>query len=192
MKLSILIPTLNEPDRVEFLRRLRSVLDPQLTNDVEVCINDAGRFMSTGQKRNELIKNSTGDYFVFLDDDDMISSDYVSEILDAITRKPDVVTFQGWMTTNGASRVDFIIRLGEKYEERDGKYYRFPNHLCAFKRSLVDKIKFPLQTHGEDYIWAKKINDHKLLKTEVHIPKQLYHYQFRYVEPVRRRMKYGV
>lgn len=187
MKLSILIPTLPEPESKAYLNSLLSVLSPQVDefkSEVEIVIDDAGRHMPTGAKRNEMVANCTSDYFIFVDCDDHVPIYYVNELLTALETGPDVVTFNGYMTTNGTSRVDFIIRLGEKYEERGGKYYRFPNHICAFKRDLVKKIKFPPIHHGEDYKWALEIHDKKLLKTEVHIDKEMYHYDFKTVPPI--------
>lgn len=179
MKLSILIPTLNEPRYIQGLRRLRAVLDPQVEKypgQVEVKINDQGRSVPTGTKRNEMIKNCDSDYFTFIDSDDLVTKDYLDWIMKALESSPDVVTYCGWMTNNGVGRVDWVIKLGEKYEERGGKYYRFPNHLSVFKRELVKNIKFPPVWQGEDYAYAKMIHDRGILKTEVHIDKMIYHY----------------
>lgn len=184
MLLSILIPTLPEPDNIRYLERLRALIDPQVArypNQVELFINDAPRSMTTGQKRNELIKHSVGEYFSFIDDDDLVSADYVDRIMRVILspEPPDVITFNGFMTTDGVSRRNFVIRLGEKYEERAGVYYRYPNHLCIMKRSVVEKILFPPQWVQEDYMWATEIRDRGLLKTSIHIDADLYHYDFR-------------
>jgi hypothetical protein len=87
------------------------------------------------------------------------------------------------MTTNGANRVDWEIRLGHPYEAttRDGKefYLRFPNHIVPIKREKALQVKFPDVTMGEDYAWAKKIHDQKLLKTEYIIDRIIYHYDYR-------------
>ena len=165
-----------------------NVLQPQINkvdnmNTVYYKVHDAGRSMSTGEKRNQLITQTESDYFAFIDDDDMISSYYVSEMVEAMQSGPDVITFRGWMTTNGENRRDFTIRLGEKYEERNGHYYRFPNHLCAFKRDRVRDVSFPNVWQQEDYQWALTIKTHRLLKTEVHIPLDMYHYDFRTDKP---------
>jgi len=143
---------------------------------VDYKINDFGRSMPTGIKRNLLIEQSMSDYFSFIDDDDMVSKDYIEQIMTATEQNPDVITFCGWMTTNGENRQNFTIKLGSKYEEKNGHYYRFPNHLCAFKREKVRHIKFPDKWQMEDYDWAKQIHDRKLLKTEVHIESDLYWY----------------
>lgn len=182
MKLSILIPTLNEPESINFLHRLKNILNPQIERyqgQVQLVINDAGRHMSTGTKRNELIRNSEGEYFSQIDTDDLVPAYYVDELMKAIESSPDVISFKGFMTTNGANRREFTIKLGEKYEERNGEYFRYPNHLCCFKRSIVEHIKFQDLWVQEDYLWATEIMKRKLLKSEVHIDKVLYHYDFR-------------
>lgn len=186
MKLSILICTLNEPYSIDMLKRLRNILDPQIErykHEVELLIHDAGRFMPTGTKRNELIKICEGDYLTFIDCDDVVCSHYINSIMTALESNPDVVTFNGWMTTNGGNRQDFTIKLGEKYEQRGNHYYRFPNHLCVFKKELIQHIKFPDIWVQEDYQWARQINDRKILKTSVHIDQDLYWYDFRSNKP---------
>lgn len=175
MILSILIPTL--PERYHLLKRLTSLLERTKTDQVEIRIHDAGRgVMTTGEKRNKLIEAATGEYFCFVDDDDMVPEYYISEMLKAIESKPDVVTFIGYMTTDKANRQNFTIKLGSEYVTRNNHHYRFPNHLCAFKRELVKHRKFPHTNIGEDYLWAVGLQP--LLKTEVHINKEMYIYEF--------------
>lgn len=159
-----------------------NILQPQVnrfTGQVEIKINDAGRGMTTGRKRNELIALSSGEYFVQIDDDDVVPVYYVDELMKAIASSPDVVTFCGYMTTNGQNRENFVIQLGEAYEKRKGVYFRFPNHLCCYKRSVVAHVKFPNVTHTEDYQWAVEVKRQRLLKKEVHIDKDMYHYDYR-------------
>jgi len=181
MTLSILIPTL--PERFGYLSRLQAIIMPQVEKyhgEVEVLYHDGGRSYTTGEKRNNLLARAAGTHVMFLDDDDLVSKTYVHDIVGAIRDKnPDVVTFCGWMTTDGAAHIEFIIRLGEKYEARDGKYYRFPNHITAMRKSLVQHFQFPHVNTGEDYAWALQIHNAGVLKTEVHIDKPLYHYDFR-------------
>lgn len=179
MKLSILIPTLPEEYSINMLKRLRAILDPQVerfTGEVEIRINDSGRYMPTGTKRNELIKNSDSDYFVQIDCDDVVPMYYVDELMKAIEQHPDVISFIGDMVTDGKKRNPFTIKLGSKYEERNGHYYRFCNHLCCYKRSTVAHVKFPDIWVQEDFRWASSIQH--LLKSEVHIDKKMYTYEF--------------
>jgi glycosyltransferase involved in cell wall biosynthesis len=184
VKLSILIPTL--PERVSHLRRLKNILEPQVARypgQVEIKVHDAGRGMSTGKKRNELINLSEGEYFCQIDDDDQVPIYYVQELMSAIEKNPDVITFIGYMTTDGANRQDFTIKLGSKYDTIKGHHYRFPNHLCCYKRSVVQHIKFQDITIGEDYQWALDIQRKRLLRTEVHIEKEMYHYCYESRKP---------
>lgn len=181
MTLLILICTL--PERVNLLRRLTNVLDRQkkkYNGSVNYKVHDAGKSMPTGTKRNQLIEQSQSDYFAFCDDDDLVTEDYIDEIMKAIEQNPDVVTFDGWYTEYGKNKRNFTIRLGSKYYEdpKDPNFYyhRFPNHLAVFKRSVVQHIKFHPIWKQEDFKWAEQIANKNLLKTEVHIPKMLYHY----------------
>lgn len=184
LTLSLLIPTL--PERYDLLKRLQKVLAPQLEyfiDRTQIIYNDQGRGVCIGEKRNQLVQQVTTDYLVFIDDDDMVSSYYLSEVFKAMDQAPDVITFNGWMTTNGANRKNFVIKLGEKYEERNNIYYRHPNHLCPIKSHLCRRVPFPHQTSGEDYSYSLGLKNRCILKTSVHIEQDLYHYDFRTNKP---------
>lgn len=178
-KLSILIATL--PLRAHFLARIIDNLGA-LPEGVEILVDNRDKQVPTGTKRNDLISRSKAEYVVFVDDDDYVTPDYVSSIVEALNANPDCVTFCGWYTENGRNHLDWTIKLGEKYEARteDGKYqiFRWPNHLAVIRRSIALQIKFPDIWHGEDYKWSEQLMKSRLLQTEVHIPKKLYHYQY--------------
>lgn len=183
--LSLLIPTLPDEYSHRMLSRLNQIIDPMISkHGVQKIIHDAGRSMSIGTKRNELINLADGDYIMFLDCDDIVHWRYMDRIMEGIAKDVDVVTFCGQMTTRQRpgshviSTVDFVIKLGEAYEERGGKYYRWPNHLTCMKRSLIQHVKFPDKKVGEDYQWSKMIHDKLLLKTEHHIQEKLYTYDY--------------
>lgn len=182
VKLSILIPTLPEPESQSYLKRLSSILDPQLDNTagvVDVITHEGDRSLPTGTKRNQLIDLANGLYIVQIDCDDLVSLTYVSDLLKAIEQNPDVITFKGFMTTNGANRRDFTIKLGSDYTEKNGHYYRWPNHLCCFKKSLVQHIKFEPIWQQEDYRWSLAVKNSGVLKNEIHIDKDMYIYDFK-------------
>ena len=180
------------------MANITRLLGVQITNDVELVIDDRGREIPTGTKRNEMYQRAKGLYVCSVDCDDWVSPEYVSSILEAAKSNPDVITFDGWYTENGRNKVDWSIKLGERYEARHdaasgGKYmfFRFPNHLVPIKKSIATQVRFPDKWHGEDFEWAKKINgaisergvwvptNACMLKTSVHIYKQLYHYDYR-------------
>lgn len=188
MKLSILICALPDQWSYSKLCRLNSILDPQVERFpglVEKRINDRPKTLPTGTKRNHLINDSSGEYFTFIDCDDIIANDYVETILNAINKQPDVITFQGHMTTDGINPRKFIIKLGSDYTEKAGVYLRWPNHLAVMKRSAVNGVRFPDIWKLEDYQWSKDIHDRKLLKTEIHLEKDMYTYDF--ISPRKRR-----
>ncbi len=181
MILSILIPTLIRREHVlsNLLGDLNNQIDELGQKDkVEILLYSDNGYITTGQKRNELKKAAKGEYIIYLDDDDEVPSFYIEELIQGALKTPDCIVFNGYMTTNGKSRVNFIIRLGEKYEERKGIYYRYPNHICALKRELVLDINFPEIMQGEDYKWATQIKDLGILKTQHIIAKDMYHYRF--------------
>src|SRR5688572_17950474 len=102
MKFMILICTL--PERASKLKSLTYSLDKQLVEGVDYKIHDGGRGLPTGTKRNYLIEQTQSEYFSFIDDDDQVSDEYVKEIMKALESSPDVVTFNGYLTTNGMHR----------------------------------------------------------------------------------------
>jgi glycosyltransferase involved in cell wall biosynthesis len=180
MILSILIPTL--PNEYAFLKRLMAVLRPQVERypgQIEILLDDRGKSVTTGEKRNYLIKQSIGEYVVFIDTDDLVPIYYIDEIMKAAKKDSDCITFRGFMTTDGKNREPFVLRMSESYEKRGNTYYRWPNHIVPIKRQIAAAILFPNKTFGEDYAWSKKINDMGLIKTETFIDKEMYHYDYR-------------
>lgn len=178
MVLSILICHL--PEREHFMDRLKSVLLPQIENhpEVEILIDPSGREMPTGTKRNLLMQRANGKYTVFIDVDDLVSSDYVERILEATKSDPDVITINGLYVEDNKWEKPWIMRLGQNYSDTKDFFYRWPNHISPMKKSLIQHIKFEDRWKGEDFEWSKKIHNMKLLKTEVHIPERIYRYEY--------------
>ena len=182
MKLSILVPTLKS--RTRYLSNLIAILQPQLNDDVELLINSDDGKKTIGDKRNELLKESKGDYIAFVDDDDEVSKDYVSKILEAIRSEPDNCSLLGIMTTNDIRPELFChsIKYGAYKTNTDDepiKHERYPNHLNPIKRDIAIKYSFVPINHGEDTEWATQIFKAGELKTEVEIKEVLYHYKYR-------------
>lgn len=174
MILSILICTL--PKRSKMLRSLLYNLNSQIVHGVEI-ITDCSTTDTTGLKRNKLIARSSGEYVVFIDDDDEVSEKYVLLILSALQTKPDCVATQGIITTNGAQQKEWYISKDFKtWHEKNGVYYRTPNHISPVKREIALSVGFPDKTIGEDYDYSMGILPH--LKTEVKIIENIYHYKY--------------
>lgn len=174
MKLSILICTI--PKRKGLFDLLVSQLSMQ-SGDVEI-LSDDRLGITTGAKRNQLIKKAKGEYVTFIDDDDTVSPNYVSTILKALESNPDAVGFKGWITTNGRNRKEWRISKNFPYQLHGGVYYRYNNHLSPMRKEIAEKIGFPNLSFGEDFSFAKRLHESGLIKTEVYVDKYLYTYNY--------------
>lgn len=178
MRLSILICSLFK--RRNYLQRILSIIDKQIKdrNDVECLTNTDDGMKTVGFKRNQLLESAKGDYICFVDDDDLVADDYVSKILNALTTNPDCVGIEGIITVNGQNPKKFIHSLQyTDWYEKDGVYYRNPNHLSPVKRDFALQAKFPNdKSFGEDKDYSMRLL--KYLKTEVYINGPIYFYQY--------------
>lgn len=185
MKLSILICTI--PSREDSCLKLmdelyRQIEDLNVYDKVEILSWDE-KEVSIGEKRNELLTTATGEYVCFIDDDDTVSKDYVSKILQALTYNPDCCSLIGVLTTDGNNPEIFEHSIiYNQYKTNDHysavKYERYPNHLNVIRASIAKRFKFPETNFGEDTDWATQIHKSGLLKTEMTIPGVIYHYQY--------------
>jgi len=185
MILSILICSLEERQAqlATLLESIHSQIEVlQAKNEVEIISVIDNRQATTGAKRNMLLALADGKYSVFVDDDDELHGDYVTEILEAAKQDADCITFNGFMTTNGVNKMPFDIALNNPYKleviNRIPTYLRFPNHITPIKHDIAIQVQFEDKTFGEDYSWANEIRNRGLLKTEAKINKELYHYKF--------------
>ena len=180
IKLSILIPTL--PKRNHMLDKLLQCLIAQHKGgQVEIVINDDVN-ATTGEKRNALIRQAKGEYIVFVDDDDEVTSDYIPKILEATQYGCDAIGISGFMTTDGQNKINWRISKNYPYKSvrENGRevYLRFNNHLSPIKREIALQFLFPDVSSGEDYAWAKAIHDSNAIKTEATVEGNIYHYKF--------------
>jgi glycosyltransferase involved in cell wall biosynthesis len=181
MKLSILICTLEERklqyDNLRSSLFSQYCLLPQYQESVEILSCCDNREMSVGAKRNALLKQSTGNFLVFIDDDDSIHPNYIKLVLEALQSNPDCVGLNGIITFNGTNPRKFVhsIKVNEWYES-DGVYYRYPNHLNPVKRELALQVGFPECNFGEDKNYSDRLKP--LLKTEVMIDTPIYFYNY--------------
>ena len=180
-RLSILIPTL--PERAGFLRRLRSVLEPQMRGQpVELLLDERPRPVPIGNKRNALLDRARGDYVAFVDDDDLVSTNYVQDVLAALRDNPDCAELRGIITTDGGNPKNFHHTIECKaWCEKNGVYLRMPNHLNAVQRALALQVRFPETNFGEDHDYSKRLLP--LLKTMGAVSRVIYLYQSRTKKP---------
>ncbi len=173
VKLSIVIPYYNT---YELTDKLLNVLIPQLNDEVEVYLIDDGcnemRLERKGIKvihleenkgnstaLNTGIKNATGKYIGIIDSDDMITEDYIKEVLNAISKTDDDLIYLDWKDMHTG---DVIHR---------------PSN-CAPWRSLYRRDFIPLFDesirHSSDVPFQKEVENK--VKTRYYIDKVLYIY----------------
>ena len=185
MIFSILICSLE--NRKEFLERLLGILKPQVTNNsdkVEIVIDTDSGEKSIGRKRNDLLEKASGEYIAFIDDDDIVSFDYVEKILNALESKPDCVGLH-LLHFNDGNLGGFTyhsLKYRTWFENQDTstglmRYYRNPNHINPIKREYALLTKFPEISMGEDKDYSYNILKH--LNTEEYITEPIYYYLFR-------------
>jgi glycosyltransferase involved in cell wall biosynthesis len=192
MKISILIPTLEERRESLILLRAKIVLQVRAIfgsyHDSPVtmfCEVDKGE-MSIGSKRNSLLQKAESDYICFIDDDDDISDNYIEWLLKAAESGCDCASLKGCITFDGINPELFehSIKYPEwrtndhAYPMTDVKYERGINHLNLVKTSIAKQFLFPEINHGEDKAWSDQLRDSGLLKTEFEIPEVIYYYKY--------------
>lgn len=145
---------------------------------VDVLIDD-DTTCSIGVKRNNLLQRVITDYVCFIDDDDRISNEYLQLVLTGIDTDPDCCSLNGIITTDGANPKPFkhSIEYKEMYE-RDGVYYRPPNHLNVVRSSIAKQMVFPDWQRSEDSNYCFQLRDSGLLKVEYKIEPILYYYDY--------------
>lgn len=180
MKLSILVcSVLNR--RNTFLPQILEELNKQTQDktDVEViCIVD-NKTRMLGIKRNDLVKVAQGDYITFVDDDDKLSPNYVSELLKAIDENNgvDVINFIVNVSINGSGFKPCYYTVEHKHDfNNDNSYHRLPNHIMCIKRHLCVDTPYKPILYGEDSAFSKELAPK--IKTEFNINQVLYEYHY--------------
>ena len=178
-ELSILILTL--PTRIDSYSNLirtlnQQVIENNLLDKVQILSLCDTKEISVGEKRNILLNKSIGRYVCFIDDDDLIATDYLIKIISAISSNADVVTFCGDYVENGQTTPFSISTVHRGNYNHPNLFYRLPNHLCPVKREIAVSCLFTDKNYGEDSDYAERINQH--IKNEFHIQDKLYFYMY--------------
>lgn len=178
MKLSILVPALES--RKTLHERVLPPLEKQVKGfpGVELLVDMDNGEVTSGVKRNRLIKASKGDYFAFVDDDDMVSDDYIDQLLYAMGRTPDVVTFRLYREARHETFI-FLANFLDRIRIDQNTYIYTPNPVCCWRRDIGTSIAFqPMLGFNDDCFWYKPLLFSGLIKTESHIASILYYYMY--------------
>jgi glycosyltransferase involved in cell wall biosynthesis len=184
MRLSIIIPYYNTYFMTD---KLLSALVPQTDDSTEIIMVDDGSeepfiFEEDWKKvkyirkdnggvssaRNRGLKEAKGEYIVFIDSDDLVSDDYISQIYKAIEKDPDTV-YISWKSIDG--------RLGKTIQNESDEFN--PWNRCVwnrvFKKTYISGMKFDEEKQvAEDDDFLKRL---PVPKSKTYIPKQIYFYR---------------
>jgi glycosyltransferase involved in cell wall biosynthesis len=148
------------------------------TNEVEILVDIAPRgIITTGFKRNDLLRQAKGEYICYVDDDDLVSIDYIKKILLAAENDHDCIGMVGILRSTGEPDWTFrhSITVDRWCKDRQKKiYFRTPNHLNPVKRRIAYLVGFKDITIGEDRDYSDRLRP--LLKTETFIEDPIYYY----------------
>lgn len=157
---------------------------------VIIIVDKDNRERTIGEKRNQLteiaiINGAT--HRAFIDDDDMVESNYLALNAPGIIGDYDCNSLVGIYSCNGHTDPNkhiFIHSLKYTHWYEDDKYYyRNPNHLNFVKLDLIKDIKFQHKNEGEDGCWSEDLFRLQRLKNEYEITEPFYHYLFRTKAP---------
>lgn len=175
---SILICTM--PKRAHLLGQLLSTLQPQVDESeglVNIIIESDEGKMTIGEKRNLLVSKCQAEYSSFIDDDDLVPSNYVNAHLIKLVNNPDGIGFKGRITQNGKRGQEFMHRADiTAWETKNGTFYRPLNHLNVVKNEYRIQKPFPKISMGEDKAQSEDMNE--LIKKDEYIDEIMYFYRY--------------
>jgi len=179
MKLSILILSLES--RSHLLSRLineleKQISENQLSDKVETLTYVDSGEKTIGSKRNYLKSIANGEYIVFIDDDDMVSEDYLTQILKAINGGYDLINFFVEKYIDNKIQETLICPNPTIDGIQIQNIFFWTNllHICPHKRILANQIEFPNINNWEDLEYSRKLSC--LITSQFKVEKILYYY----------------
>ena len=184
--LSIL--TASIPERADKLEMLTAKITAQIGDlPVEHLVFLDNRKRTIGAKRDALLRIARGTFVAYVDDDDTVSTDYVSSLVDAIktaitppfsqTASVDVITFAQFARVDKAcAKIVFGLRQENQPFVPDTEVLRAAWHVCAWRRSVAILSHFPESNYGEDWAFAEPLN--RIARASIHLDKVLHYYRF--------------
>ena len=176
MILSIITPYYKT---LEYTKRLASVLEPQLTEDIEWIVVDDGcnekeldklkakvihlptNSGAAGKPRNVGLDQAKGKYITFIDSDDLITEDYIYCIRKKIEKNPDII-YLSWK-----SEVQEVIMTKKPPKWNCSVWCR------VIKKDIIGNIRFNEELKiAEDWIFVNELKP----QSSLCIQKEIYLY----------------
>ena len=164
--LSILICSVDIEERQIKLKKLISELHRQISKNyaeeiVEILIDTDNMTKSVGQKRNDLINKAKGHFVCFIDDDDFITENYLSTILNHLNIGIDILLIGISHIENGINKTKILPSLFiDNLTTNEVVFKTNHFHLCPHKKSIAELVSFDCVNFAEDMIYSKKMGKH--------------------------------
>lgn len=178
---TILVPTLGE--RRALFERLMEGLLPQ-TDRHEGRVRVVGWHNngspSLPKIRQMMVESVTTDYLSFVDDDDLVAPGYVDAVTEALLARPDYVGFQVQCYSDGhPTAISYHSLEYTRWRNLPDRYERDISHINPIRSALARRVSFASAgRRAEDRVWADQLRRLRLLKTQVVVPRVLYHYLY--------------
>ena len=147
---------------------------------VEILFDSSKKFLkgglSVGAKRDALKCRATGDYLVFVDDDDIVAPNYLESVLRLSESNADIITFRSlYKSSTYWGIVDMNLNHSENEQMNDNTIVkRQPFHVCPIRTSIAQQHSFPDINNAEDWGWMVKVLSD--CKTQAHSDQILHQY----------------
>jgi glycosyltransferase involved in cell wall biosynthesis len=179
MILSILICAVEIEERQIKLKKLVSELHRQISKNyaeeiVDILIDTDNMTKSVGQKRNDLINKAKGHFVCFIDDDDFITENYLSTILNHLNIGIDILLIGISHIENGINKTKILPSLFiDNLTTNEVVFKTNHFHLCPHKKSIAELISFDCVNFAEDMIYSQKmvkhISNHAVISDPIYI-----------------------
>lgn len=180
---TILVPTLGERRRL--FERLLAGLMPQVeraAGQVLVRAWHNNGAPSLPEIRQRMVLAATTPYVSFVDDDDLVSPDFVESILAALDYGPDYVGFLVQCYSNGVPTgiADHDLKHGAWSNPKGGRYLRDISHINPIRTGIARHADFRKAARGrpEDRAWVDQIRKAALLVHQEKVDRIMYHYLY--------------
>jgi len=190
MKYSIIIPCYDATEK-DFRRCLDSIKSQTLQQYEVICIDDCSPVdtpkiakeygfkylrnevnLNNGGARNVGIRESTGDYLVFVNSDDYILNDTL-ESIDKVNNGEDLIIIG--FHTFGSADYGFIPSKENTPNISQFSWFGEPMHVVNRKFLLENNLFEEEHVNCADVNWCLKLE--QCIKTYTFVPRELYQYQ---------------
>lgn len=180
VKLSILVPSVPSRLTTFYPRIMTELLKQCEFSDVEIIGLFDNKKRTVGEKRQDLLNLARGEYLVFIDDDDRISDDYISIIMEELYKNPntDCVVFD-CICCSDKSHIKTLCKYGVEFEygyinPEETQWRGKPAHTMVYKSAIAKRHSYNNSSWGEDIDWV--VRACKDIREQTRIDKVLYYY----------------